>query len=102
LEAELLVKRVHSALRISEERRQAQQHHETVATRLARLSSREREVLDGLVNAMNTKQIAALLNVSPKTIDNHRASILKKFDLGSTLELVRMVLADGELKVVAR
>ena len=59
---------------------------------LARLTSREREVLDTLIAGKANKMIAYLLGASTRTIENHRASIMNKMNADSLPELVRMVL----------
>lgn len=48
------------------------------AARLARLTQRERQVLDLLVKGQSNKMIAAELNLSPKTIEDHRSAIMTK------------------------
>lgn len=63
-----------------------------VAQRLARLTPREREVLDMLVAGKANKMVAYLLGISTRTIDNHRASIMDKMQADSLPELVRMRL----------
>ncbi|MBL8862063.1 MAG: response regulator transcription factor [Planctomycetes bacterium] len=70
----------------SEERRAARQ-------RLDRLTPREREVLPLLLEGLASKAIAAELKLSKKTIDLHRSNVLHKVGVGSTAELVRLVLA---------
>jgi DNA-binding CsgD family transcriptional regulator len=42
-----------------------------------------------LAEGLPTREIAEKLFISPKTVDNHRANIMNKLDLHSTLELVR-------------
>lgn len=53
------------------------------------LTYREREVYTHLAEGKNTKTIAVLLQISAKTVDNHKASILNKLGLSSPVELVR-------------
>lgn len=50
---------------------------------LRRLSTREREVLDILGRGLSTKQAASAMQLSTRTIDMHRANILRKLDVGS-------------------
>jgi FixJ family two-component response regulator len=69
-----------------EHRRQA------AMVRLAMLTPREREVLRYLVDGWASKTIAAKLGRSKKTIDLHRANILRKVAVSSSAALVRLVL----------
>ena len=60
--------------------------------RLARLTPREREVLDILIAGNANKMIAYMLGTSTRTIENHRARIMEKMEAQSLPELVRAVL----------
>lgn len=53
------------------------------------LTPREQEVLRQLAEGLSSKEIAEMLFISPKTVENHRANIMNKLDLHSTIELVR-------------
>jgi diguanylate cyclase (GGDEF)-like protein/PAS domain S-box-containing protein len=61
-------------------------------SRFARLTPREREVLEMLIAGKSNKMIAYLLGASSRTIENHRAKIMDKMQAESLPELVRMVL----------
>ncbi|GGF71990.1 DNA-binding response regulator [Azorhizobium oxalatiphilum] len=61
---------------------------------LGRLTEREREVLDMVCRGWASKEIAAALNVSARTIDAHRAHIAEKLGTSSVAEFVRLTLAD--------
>ncbi|MCS6821411.1 MAG: response regulator transcription factor [Microscillaceae bacterium] len=56
------------------------------------LSAREREVLEMLVKGYSHKEIAEKLFISSKTVDNHRANILRKLNLRNNADLVRFSL----------
>ena len=63
--------------------------------RLALLSGREKEVLDGLVAGKPNKIIAHNLGISSRTVEVYRANVMTKMQANSVSELVRMVLADA-------
>jgi two-component system, LuxR family, response regulator FixJ len=60
--------------------------------RLATLSNRERDVLDGLVAGHANKRIAFDLGISPRTVEIYRANLMTKMQAASLSELVRMAL----------
>jgi FixJ family two-component response regulator len=62
-----------------------------VAERLARLTGREREVLDHLILGMTNKHIAEELGISQRTIEIHRARIREKMEARSLADLIRMM-----------
>jgi DNA-binding NarL/FixJ family response regulator len=59
------------------------------------LTEREREVLRLLTEGKSSKGIAAELNVSPKTIETHRANIMRKLDIHNIADLVRYAIQRG-------
>ena len=63
--------------------------------RLAPLSSREREVMEGLIAGQPNKMIAFELGLSPRTVEVHRSRIMDKTQARSVPELVRLALAAG-------
>lgn len=54
-----------------------------------RLTDREREIFQLVVEGKTNSQIAGLLFISPKTVDNHRTRLMEKLGLHSTAELIR-------------
>jgi len=59
------------------------------------LSPKEREVLQLMAEGHSTKQIAAMLNLSVKTIETHRQQIMEKLDLHSIAELTKFAVREG-------
>lgn len=64
-----------------------------VRQNFARLTPRESEVMDLIVEGCSNKEVAARLHLSPKTIEVHRANVMRKTEAQSLAELVRMHLA---------
>lgn len=62
------------------------------AARLARLTPRERETMELLVEGRLNKQVAATLGISVRTVESHRARIMEKLGVRSLSELVRLSL----------
>ena len=59
------------------------------------LTCREQEIMRHLAEGATIRTIADLLHISPKTVENHRANIMKKLELDSSVELVRFAAKTG-------
>jgi two-component system, LuxR family, response regulator FixJ len=94
---EALLASVRSALNQLDQDRKREAEHSDIEGRLATLSNRERDVLQGLVAGLANKQIAYDLGVSPRTIEIYRANLMTKMEAGSLSALVRMALIAGML-----
>lgn len=64
-----------------------------VQERLEQLTAREHEILKGIVAGLPNKTIAYDLEISPRTVEVHRASIMNKMQAKNLPDLVRMTLA---------
>lgn len=67
----------------------------TQVTPLEPLSPREREVFYKLCEGGKNKQIGQELSISPRTVETHRARILRKLNVGSVAQLVRFAIRNG-------
>lgn len=63
------------------------------------LTPREQEVMRLLAEGLSSKDVAEKLFISPKTVENHRANIMKKLGLHSTIELIRYAAKLGLIDV---
>ncbi len=66
-----------------------------VADRYQTLSEREREIFQLIAEARTNKEVAELLQISPATVETHRARILQKLDIHNTAELVLYAVRRG-------
>lgn len=84
-----------AAIRVAFEKdrvaRIARRERDEIAARLAKLTPREREVLDHVVTGELNKQIAGALGTVEQTIKAHRARVMEKMAVHSVAELVRLV-----------
>ena len=69
------------------------------ATPEHKLSLRERQVLQGIVEGLGSKEIAADLHLSARTVGTHRANIMRKLGLHKTSSLVRFAIREGLVPV---
>ena len=65
------------------------------ADRYDTLSAREREIFQLIAEARSNKEVAALLGISPATVETHRARILQKLDVHNIAEVVRYAVRRG-------
>ncbi|MDB5986230.1 MAG: two component response regulator protein [Nevskia sp.] len=92
------LERVQQALKHDAKNRNERQRHDHLATTLARLTTRERQILDRVVGGMSNKLIARELNLSHKTVEAHRSRLMHKMGVGSFAELLQLVLTQGDPK----
>ncbi len=62
------------------------------------LTAREVEVLDLVADGLTSLKIAKRLHISLKTVENHRANVMRKLDVSNTAQLIRKATATGLLK----
>jgi two-component system response regulator FixJ len=96
-EDDRILESVKSALGRVEQDTQREAERAELNERIASLSAREREVLEGLVAGKPNKIIAFDLGISPRTVEIYRANVMTKMKAASLSELVRMALVTGVL-----
>lgn len=69
------------------------------STLIASLSPREREIFILLANGCPNREISKQLHISTRTVDTHRSNILKKLEVKTNAELVKMAIAEGLVSV---
>jgi two-component system response regulator FixJ len=89
---EILLDVLKNAIREDIHRHAAARAEDALRSRLARLTPREREVLDFLVEGLSQREIAARLTISPRTVEVYKARMMEKLQCRSLAELIRVAL----------
>lgn len=96
-----LIDRIQHALVHDEKRRLEVASKQVLRRRINRLTARERQVMSLVVQGKLNKQVAASLDLSPKTVEVHRAHVMEKMEAGSLAELVRMAVQLEDVREAA-
>ena len=86
---------INAALQADAERRQSNAAVEENAQMLARLTPQEHRVYKRVVAGKSNREIGAEMDISVKTVEVHRARVMRKLEAGSVADLVRFHLAAG-------
>lgn len=97
VDGETLLSVIGKAVQDDAARRQARRRLCALQTRYSRLSPRERQVMEMVVNGSLNKQISAQLGAAERTVKAHRAHVMEKMEVSSLADLVRAV---GQLGAV--
>jgi len=89
---EVLLERIARAFELDARRSASEMETAEIRGRLDQLTSRERDVLEGIVDGKLNKQIANALDISVRTVELHRGRVLEKLRATNAADLVRMVL----------
>ena len=81
---------IETAFALESERLDSAELRRADATKLARLTPREREVLEHAVSGLHAKEIASTLGISPRTVEVHKMRIMEKLEVRNIAELVRL------------
>jgi len=84
-----MLDRIQGALRLDQESRAKRSGNQDLRERLAKLTPREREILEHIKSGKSSKLIARELVISPKTVDVHRTHIMRKLNIHHAVELSR-------------
>ena len=96
-EDDRLIGMIEAAIRQAEPTARSEAVTHDIAARIATLSPRERQVMDGLIAGLSNKLIARDYDISPRTIEVYRANVMTKMQANSLSELVRLAMRAGLL-----
>lgn len=91
-----LIDKINRAMALHQSRREQRSNMAKVHDNLNTLTSREREVMDMMVDGKANKVIAIDLGISQRTVEIHRARVMEKMGTHSLAQLVKMVIAAGD------
>src|ERR1700674_4676067 len=97
-EDDRLIAMIETAIHQAEPAARSEAITQDIAARIASLSPRERQVMDGLIAGLSNKLIARDYDISPRTIEVYRANVMTKMQAGSLSELVRLAIRAGVIK----
>lgn len=87
-----LLAAIHAALDTGRQRDSQNEKIEELRTRFSSLSARQGQVMELAAAGLSNKEIAEQLNISPKTVENHRAWVMERMGARNLAELVRMAM----------
>ncbi len=96
-EDERLIGMIETAIQQAEPAARSEALTQDIAARVASLSPRERQVMNGLIAGLSNKLIARDYDISPRTIEVYRANVMTKMQANSLSELVRLAMRAGLL-----
>jgi two-component system response regulator FixJ len=97
-EDDRLTTMIESAIRQADTAARSEAIAQDIAARIASLSPRERQVMEGLIAGLSNKLIAREYDISPRTIEVYRANVMTKMQANSLSELVRLAMRAGMLE----
>jgi len=89
-----LLDRVNEALHVDERLRRLEEKRSLFDSRVSRLTERESQVMQLVVDGKSNKLIAHELGLSPKTVEVHRSRVMDKMEAGSLAQLLRLVIGN--------
>jgi FixJ family two-component response regulator len=88
----VLIEKVQAALLHSRKLYRDRLNQSSKQARMDLLTPKEREIVDFVVQGQSSKEIATILDISVRTVENHRARIMEKLHIASAVDLVKMFI----------
>jgi RNA polymerase sigma factor (sigma-70 family) len=90
--AQFLLNKIQAALESSKLRRAKLLEDQAITARMALLTPRERNIIQYVIAGQSSREISEKLGISVRTVENHRARILEKLHVESTVELIKLFI----------
>ncbi|MFL0805864.1 MAG: response regulator [Oceanobacter sp.] len=97
---QLLLDQVQTALDTDRQRCAGRQQQQQIQHRYNGLTRREKQVFDRIINGLANQEVADDLAVSRKTVEGHRANVMKKMAASSLADLIQMAVLIGQVNLV--
>lgn len=101
-DTDLLLERINEAIKKDLAFREEFVKKRRIQDRVDHLTAREKEVLSLIVKSHSNKESAKILNISNRTVDVHRASIMEKMQAENVAELITMVMYSEALGAISQ
>ena len=99
---QVLLDSIYSAIKIEERNRANEEVNDVLIKNFSFLTEREKQVSNYISQGLVSKQIAEKLHLSPRTIESHRANILKKMNSANTFDLMKKLIQINSILVSSK
>jgi two-component system response regulator FixJ len=93
IDADALLEAVATAMNAGELRQRGEAERVSLAGKLARLTARENEVLELILQGKHSREVAETLKISPRTVEVYKSRLMEKLQVTRTNDLLRLVIA---------
>lgn len=93
IDPDALLEMVATAVKADVRRNRKDAEHASLAGKLERLTARENEVLDLLLEGKHSREIAETLAISPRTVEVYKSRLMEKLQVARTNDLLRLIIA---------
>lgn len=96
---QMLLDNIHEALKHDKDSRAKQAGQENILNRIHRLTEREKQIMQLVIQGKRSREIGKLLGISAKTVELHRNKIIEKMEVSSSVELATLVAGVEEMVI---
>ncbi len=93
IDVDALLEAIATSMSAGAQRQRSDAEYAELASRLERLTARENEVLDLILDGKHSREVAQLLGISPRTVEVYKSRLMEKLQVNRTNDLLRIVIA---------